>query len=454
MRSKFKKINREPLFLFFYKISTRMGKLENTKRYVYLPVYLPYLPNTKSTKRKREQSEIKTEPIEDKPKEQKETKQLKKEEKKEVKKDHRYQAPVAQKNAIEAKQIVLDNLKVYKPLEGQDMETITLEYPGRDCREEFLLAISNSPDEYAPITDIYNTVQLIASECLPKGTVNNFGDSRIGIIRNIMKACHKQITADLKDGMLAFNAVMLELKDSGVFDNCEIKGPPASFDLITHILEQSYARSIAPKSHLLNHYEGFSNNVYGEIKHSFVHELIREADIKSTDIFLDMGSGIGNVVLQIAAECLCESYGIEIMEIPSNFAKKQRNEFLSRMRYYSKPCGRIFLKQGDFLEDESISKVISKADVIFVNNYAFDPALNQAILAKFLDLKESAKIITLKSFVPLNSRQQNRRVNAIESIFTVKEYHFARNSVSWMPEGGSYYIHTVDRSLISSVSFN
>lgn len=169
--------------------------------------------------------------------------------------------------------------------------------------------------------------------------------------------------------MLAFNAVMLELKDSGVFDNCEIKGPPASFDLITHILEQSYARSIAPKSHLLNHYEGFSNNVYGEIKHSFVHELIREADIKSTDIFLDMGSGIGNVVLQIAAECLCESYGIEIMEIPSNFAKKQRNEFLSRMRYYSKPCGRIFLKQGDFLEDESISKVISKADVIFVNKY-------------------------------------------------------------------------------------
>ncbi|KAJ3270419.1 Nucleosomal histone H3-Lys79 methylase [Terramyces sp. JEL0728] len=388
-----------------------MGTLENTKRFVYLPVYLPYLPNTKSTKRKRESQEFKPKKEEkldiDKQEGKSEAKVERKEGIKEEKgekshsvkekqdgkgsedkkkdkvarKDHRYKAPVAQKDAIEAKQIVLENLKVYK------------------------------------------------------------------------QTCHRQVASDLKDGILTFNAVMLELKDSQVFERCEIKGPPASFDLITHILEQSYARSIAPKSHLLNNYEGFSNNVYGEIKHTFVHELIREANIKATDIFLDMGSGIGNVVLQIAAECLCESYGIEIMEIPSNFAKKQRNEFLSRMRYYAKPCGRIYLKQGDFLEDESISKVISKADVIFVNNYAFDPALNHSILAKFLDLKESAKIITLKSFVPLNSRQQNRRVNAIESIFTVKEYHFARNSVSWMPEGGSYYIHTVDRTLISGVSF-
>jgi hypothetical protein len=39
---------------------------------------------------------------------------------------------------------------------------------------------------------------------------------------------------------------------------------------------------------------------------------------------------------------------------------------------------------GDFLQDESIHKIISKADVIFVNNYAFDPALNQALVVKFL----------------------------------------------------------------------
>ena len=139
---------------------------------------------------------------------------------------------------------------------------------------------------------------------------------------------------------------MTQLQQSGEFLEMETQGPRASNILIHHILEQSYARSIAPTSHLLNNYQGFSNNVYGEIKHSFVTDIIKESGLDSDMVFLDMGSGIGNVVLQVAGEVLCESYGIEIMETPAAFAKKQRTEFISRMRYYSKPCGRIYLKQG------------------------------------------------------------------------------------------------------------
>jgi hypothetical protein len=46
--------------------------------------------------------------------------------------------------------------------------------------------------------------------------------------------------------------------------------------------------------------------------------------------------------------------------------------------------------------------------------------LNQGILALFLDIKETAKIITLKPFAPVG-KQSLRRINAIESIFSVKE---------------------------------
>ena len=55
---------------------------------------------------------------------------------------------------------------------------------------------------------------------------------------------------------------------------------------------------------------------------------------------------LGNVVLQVSASTLCESYGIEVMHNPSSLAKKQRTEFCSRMAAYGKPCGRIYLKQG------------------------------------------------------------------------------------------------------------
>ena len=47
-------------------------------------------------------------------------------------------------------------------------------------------------------------------------------------------------------------------------------------------------------------------------------------------------------------------------------------------------CTKKLTRLGDFLKDESIHKVISIADVIFVNNYAFDSALNQALVIKFL----------------------------------------------------------------------
>ena len=39
---------------------------------------------------------------------------------------------------------------------------------------------------------------------------------------------------------------------------------------------------------------------------------------------------------------------------------------------------------------------------------------------KFLDIKETCKVITLKSFAPVG-RNSLRRINAIESIFSIKE---------------------------------
>jgi H3 lysine-79-specific histone-lysine N-methyltransferase len=45
-----------------------------------------------------------------------------------------------------------------------------------------------------------------------------------------------------------------------------------------------------------------------------------------------MGCGIGNVVLQVAAQTACEAHGIEIMETPCKLAKLQLKEYATRMR--------------------------------------------------------------------------------------------------------------------------
>ncbi|KAJ3316902.1 Nucleosomal histone H3-Lys79 methylase [Gonapodya sp. JEL0774] len=161
-----------------------------------------------------------------------------------------------------------------------------------------------------------------------------------------------------------------------------------------------------------------------------------------------MGSGIGNVVLQIAATVLCESWGVEVMPYPAKFAAMQKREFLSRMRYYAKPCGLISLKLGDMCEDKDVSEVLKRVDVVYVNNFAFSPQLNQQILDKFLDLKDGTRIISLRAFTTPDRKITLRNANSVESILTVKEYFFGEDMVSWTNEGGKYYIQTVDRSAL------
>ncbi|KAJ3043756.1 Nucleosomal histone H3-Lys79 methylase [Rhizophlyctis rosea] len=395
--------------------------------------------------------------------------------------DHRHLSKKADSPCINAVDIVSPNLNIYYQFSDRlpmikatsDFETVELEYPGTNAREIFPLLNVKRAEEYNPILDISQTVQNVASYCIDPEQGKPFGDNRKGIIRNVIKACNKKNGVELKEALKEFNSIMRTLKRDGVFSTSESHGAAAPFNLVSHIMEQAYARAVSAEAHKLNTYEGFSNNVYGEVRHRLVDDMIREANIQPHHVFLDMGSGIGNVVLQVAAQCLCDCYGVEVMPTPAELGRKQKHEFLSRLRwasddvgfdlveavlmlfdlrdrYYAKPCGRITLRHADFLDDKDIHEILKDADVIFVNNYAFRPELNQMILALFLDLKEGAKVISLRSFVPKTGRGQARRSNAMESIFTCEEFMFAEGSVSWMAESGVYYIHTVNRSQLAN----
>lgn len=72
--------------------------------------------------------------------------------------------------------------------------------------------------------------------------------------------------------------------------------------------------------------------VYGEVNPILVKEFITKTRIHSRSVFMDLGCGIGNVVLQVAAQTGCEAYGIEINETPCKIAKRQLKEYAARMK--------------------------------------------------------------------------------------------------------------------------
>ena len=164
--------------------------------------------------------------------------------------------------------------------------------------------------------------------------------------------------------------------------------------------------------------------MYGEANHSLVVDLIRHMKITSTSIFIDLGSGIGNVVLQVSAQTQCKAYGIELLPTPANMAKAQLKEFRTRMKCYGRTVSSTHLKKGDFLDDIDVHKILQKADAIFVNNYAFGSELNNKLLHMFLSLKEGARIMSLLAFRPLEFKITEHNMHDMAAILTVKKYGY------------------------------
>lgn len=57
--------------------------------------------------------------------------------------------------------------------------------------------------------------------------------------------------------------------------------------------------------------------------------------------------------------------------------------------------------------------------------------MNEALRTLFLDLKEGAKVISLKSFKTENSVTSKRNLNDVASIFDVAQHDWVKGDVSW-----------------------
>uniref|UniRef100_A0A8C5H1J4 Histone-lysine N-methyltransferase, H3 lysine-79 specific n=1 Tax=Gouania willdenowi TaxID=441366 RepID=A0A8C5H1J4_GOUWI len=206
--------------------------------------------------------------------------------------------------------------------------------------------------------------------------------------------------------------------------------------LLRHILQQVYNHSVTDPEKL-NNYEPFSPEVYGETSFDLVAQIIDEMEIMEDDTFVDLGSGVGQVVLQVAAATNCKHYYVL---------------FFSQslwMKWYGKKHGEYTLERGDFLSEEWKER-IATTSIIFVNNFAFGPEVDHQLKERFANMKEGGKIVSSKPFAPLNFRINSRNLSDIGTIMRVVELSPLRGSVSWTGKPVSYYLHTIDRTILEN----
>ncbi|PIL29975.1 hypothetical protein GSI_07886 [Ganoderma sinense ZZ0214-1] len=226
-------------------------------------------------------------------------------------------------------------------------------------------------------------------------------------------------------------------------------------DVVHRIVDETYQRAVGPHIDMLKRYEAFSSEVYGELMPAFVTDLIEATGLTEESVFLDLGSGVGNVVLQASLETGCTSYGIEIMPGPAQIGRRQLEEFKTRCRMWGVRAGKVELEEGDMLKSPRVDELVRTADVVLVNNKVFLESLNEALRQKFLDLKEGAIVVSLKCLMGSGraaARERSsspalkeRNLDHIGEIFTVTARPYRPGSVSWGGGGGEYFLQRMNR---------
>lgn len=314
--------------------------------------------------------------------------------------------------------------------------------------------VINSVQEIIDVATIVTDFYLTEKQALP------FRDPNTGYIRQLEKAKNnlsnkkgderpdiETLLADFKLAVQKYNSALDELRTRGTLERNLDGKHHLPFKMVRMMITQAYDRTVSPRVDDLKKYEAGSNNVYGELKPKLVHEILGEAGLRSDHVFIDLGSGVGNVVLQAALEFGCESWGCEMMVNAYTLADAYKKEFNARSRLWGIATGTVRLEHGDFLENARIHSAMKRADVILVNNQVFSSDLNRALVDLFLDLKDGCKIISLKPFVPDYHEITTRNINdAVNNLKVIKKgaYSGQGEAVSWSGGGGDYFITLKD----------
>lgn len=328
--------------------------------------------------------------------------------------------------------------------------TVELKYPSASQRERYDLVYGK--DKIDSIKEIYDIAKIVAEVYLTEEQQKPFTDENTGIIRKIQRAMNllsrNRQNQDLRDGFKkavdTYNDALEGLIKGGVLAKNLDNKHHLPLNMVHIILRQVYDRAVSPEVDLLKAYENGTDNVYGELLDSFVSKILGETKLKSDQVFVDLGSGVGNVVLQAALEIGCESWGCEMMKNAYTLADRQKDEFQARCRLWGVKPGRVRLERDDFLENNPIKDAIRRADVILVNNQAFTTELNEKLKLLFLDVKDGCQIVSLRPFIPQGHQITEWNLYDPINNFRDEEDSYYGNSVSWTDAGGKYYRTTKD----------
>ncbi|RCK57459.1 Histone-lysine N-methyltransferase, H3 lysine-79 specific [Candida viswanathii] len=215
------------------------------------------------------------------------------------------------------------------------------------------------------------------------------------------------------------------------------------------LLLRVYSRIVSTDSKKLRSYKAFTAEVYGELLPSFTSEVLEKVNLSPGQRFYDLGSGVGNTTFQAALEFgAAPSGGCEIMDHASHLTKLQTGLLQKHLAVLGlTPLNLNFELHASFVNNERVTRSCLDCDVLIINNYLFDGALNAEVGRMLVGLQPGTKIISLRNFISPRYRATG---DTVFDYLRVEKHEMSDvMSVSWTANKVPYYISTVQETILS-----
>lgn len=180
-------------------------------------------------------------------------------------------------------------------------------------------------------------------------------------------------------------------------------------------------------------------NTYGEVTPEGMMPLFEELKFEpEKDIFLDIGSGLGNLVFYASFVKRAKmAYGIEILLSRHNAQLEIRDDLalLGDPTWQPSTCQFVHTTQHDLNLCPGIEKMLGESTIIFCNNLLFSPSSNTQCLTAIQNMALNAKYVVFTS-PPLP--RDSKRNPAFLRLWRTFE---AWDACSWCAKPLTYYVY-------------
>lgn len=142
-----------------------------------------------------------------------------------------------------------------------------------------------------------------------------------------------------------------------------------------------------PKAEDLSIRRAKSSSLYGEITFASLDKLLSYLDINERDVFFDLGSGVGKVVLQVAMTApVKKAFGIELSATRYKDSKLVLDRAAKEKWVLRRKC--------EFRKENILETDLSKASIIYTCSTAFPMTFMKRLAKKLSEVKKPLRIVT------------------------------------------------------------